>query len=81
MLSCLLSRWIAFLRYQPDGRAAIVRIPSIGGREKVVTEVDAPSMSLSNILQWSHDGHWLITLDRDGSAVLVAGVCGPHPAR
>ena len=52
---------IAFLRYLPTGKTAVLLMPAIGGLERKVTEIS----SISGRPAWSTDGSWLALSERD----------------
>jgi Tol biopolymer transport system component/DNA-binding winged helix-turn-helix (wHTH) protein len=51
-------RWIAFGRNLETGRTGVYLIPSIGGAEREIAKLEAPT-SGSPLIAWSHDGKWL----------------------
>jgi len=60
--------WLAFLRGAPgQKKLSIVRIPSTGGPERSVADVDPgllASYRQAPFLEWTPDGKWLLTADR-----------------
>ena len=58
---------IAFYRYLPEGRAAVVTVSALGGSEKILLEIPFVRSAhiLSPYLAWSPDGEWLAMVERD----------------
>ena len=61
-------RWIAFLRDLGGGRAAVLRVPPIGGPERKLGEVYKPWFSFGFPLTWSPSGDSLVITDRESDA-------------
>jgi eukaryotic-like serine/threonine-protein kinase len=63
-------RSVAFLRELPRGKAAVLMIPALGGRERKLAEVHnlqyfgSFGLTWSFGLAWSLDGRWLVISDR-----------------
>ncbi len=55
-------RFIAFLRYLPSRKHAVLLIPAIGGLERKIAEIFATSRPA-----WSPDGNWLAISERDST--------------
>jgi Tol biopolymer transport system component len=68
-------RWIAFLRVRQPFLAAIMVIPSLGGREREVAKVSLATEELLRhwesysvpppFLAWSSNGQWLLSLEQN----------------
>ncbi|HSE96846.1 MAG TPA: protein kinase, partial [Blastocatellia bacterium] len=59
-------RWIAFLRYLPDGKAGLFLTTPLSRAERLLTEVAAPSRRAGfwgPHLAWSPDSKWIATSD------------------
>ena len=63
---------IAFLRAISPGRAAVVTVPSLGGVERRLTEIDVEDgfyfACHCSAPAWSPDGEWLLIPDRSSDA-------------
>ena len=64
-------RWIAFLRHSGPGPAEVIAIPSMGGPERKLADIDFDA----GTLDWSPDGNWLVVSKRpspdSGSALAL----------
>jgi Tol biopolymer transport system component/DNA-binding winged helix-turn-helix (wHTH) protein len=79
-------RWIAFLRVRQRFLAAVMVIPSLGGREREVAEVSLKIEGLLHhwesyslpppFLAWSSNGRWLLSLEENapGGAVSIVRI-------
>jgi Tol biopolymer transport system component len=56
-------RSIAFLRELPGGKAAVFRMPALGGSERKLAEIYNQSYFGASGLAWSLDGGWLAVSD------------------
>jgi Tol biopolymer transport system component len=56
---------IAFLRTTSDNRVEVVLIPSIGGPQRVVGEIQAPGGAIYRRLTWSPNGKGFVVVHRD----------------
>ena len=56
-------RWIAFLRHSGSDRAEAIAIPSLGGPERKLADVDFDGAA-DGTLDWSPDGKWLVVTRR-----------------
>jgi Tol biopolymer transport system component len=69
-------RFIAFLRYLPDGKAGIFLTTPLSRAERLLTEIAAPRRRVGfwgPHLTWSPDSKWITTVDKssaDGSSEL-----------
>jgi DNA-binding winged helix-turn-helix (wHTH) protein/Tol biopolymer transport system component len=61
------SRWIAFLRLRPKGRATVVLTTPLSRAERPLTEIAAPWIRVGffgAFLAWSPDSRWVVTADK-----------------
>ena len=60
-------RWIAFDRYLPENKVAVVLISPLGGPERILTEMDfKESIGIEGpLLAWSPDSRWLAMVGND----------------
>src|SRR5574341_700043 len=58
-------RFIAFLRFFPDGTAGVFLVPPTGGPERKVTDALTPNAFFGPQLTWSPDGKRLVLVDKD----------------
>jgi Tol biopolymer transport system component/predicted Ser/Thr protein kinase len=60
-------RQIAFVRDLPNNRAAIYTVPSMGGQERKLVDIDGPAYIINYFvpgLSWAPDGTWLAFAER-----------------
>jgi Tol biopolymer transport system component len=60
-------RWIAFLRFRPDGRAEVFLTTPVSRAERRLTDIAAPWIRVGffgHFLAWSPDSKWIVTADK-----------------
>lgn len=53
-------RWIAFCRGNDAAGGALMLVPTLGGAERTVTQLQTIALPASHVLSWSPDSQWLL---------------------